>query len=260
MYYESKPTQPLQHYVHSYWWFEIDPARYPEPFQHTILADGCISLVFICIPGMPELMRVFTGPTVKNPEIEVYPGAIYIGVRFLPSIPFALFGIEGIALREKRIPADPFLKDVDFSQVYGSLSNWTDAFKEFDKILISLINSNPPRLDYSVLKAAQEIMESIGQIRIAEVVKNSAMSERHLQRRFKQLTGLTLKEFARVRRIRASTIEMMLDHKASREVIQSAGFNDRSHFNHEFMKVTGLNPTGFKTYIDQIDHVDVNRK
>lgn len=257
IYQESKPTKKLQPYIHSYWEFEVDPDQYKKPFQHTILADGCISLVFITIPNQPLFDPMLVGPTIRNLEVKVFPGATYRGARFIPPSPCGFFGITGLELRDKKISAAPYIKRLNIQPILDASHKDGLFFERIDKVFEEYINAKSIEQNHSVFKTVQKIMKTDGNIRISEIVDSSPMSERHLQRQFKKLVGLTPKEFARIRRIRATVIQTMLEEQNPSEAIYKSGYFDRPHYNHEFSLIVGKNPSSFKKYIDQIKHIDV---
>ncbi len=258
IYQEIQPAEALKNYIHSYWRFEVDAEFYKEPFMHSIMADGCTSLAFIKIPGVPVVVKSLTGPTVSNIEVQVYPGMVAVGVRFLPPAQFYLLGIEGAELRDKDLKAESFSARLDLDEHLVHLSD-KKIFSLFDMSLKEYLEKTDLEENFSVNNAVSFIIKEHGKVKVSDVVKQSAMSERHLQREFKRLVGLTLKEFARVRRIRSTTIEMLTSGEKTSAIIDKAGYFDRSHFNSEFSLIVGNNPSGFKKYIDQINHIDLTR-
>lgn len=258
IYKEIEPSQDLCSFVASYWSFKVEDYKKKEAIEHTILVDGCISLVFVSDPRHSEIAQVFAGPSIRNQEAEVYPGGLYTGIRFIPSMPYCLFGVSGLEIRNSKTWAIPFLRNIDFSEVLECISMKKDPFKKFDAILKKYINKYSPKPDSAVLKAVNDIIAKNGNIRIKDVVKNSPASERHLQRKFKKLTGLTLKEFARIRRLRASVIDMILRHKESGKAALDSGYFDQAHFNNDFSMIVGSNPSEFNAYIKHIEHINVD--
>lgn len=257
IYREVQAAEGLSHLIASYWKFEVDANHQKNPIKHTILVDGCISLVFVFDPRQPHSAQVFSGASTENHEVEVYPGGIYVGIRFIPSVAYSLFGITGLEIRNTRTWATPYLKNIDFDDALQCITNNKDPFDQFNTILSNYILENPPQPNPFVLEAVHDIINAKGNIRIEDIIKKSPASERHLQRKFKELVGLTLKEFARVRRLRASVIEIILKRKDSGKVIFESGYFDQAHFNNDFSMIVGSNPTEFNSYIRQIEHINV---
>lgn len=254
IYKETKPDKSLRTFIHSYWKFEIHPSVHKKPFQHSALVDGCASLVFSHIPGQPAIEPLFWGPATQNCEVEVHPGAVYAGVRFMPSQTAALFGKSGIELRDQAFPAGDCLKNLNVQPIWKTLKEKEDVFIEFDKVFNHFISNTSVKQNYAVLNAVQRIMDCDGNTSLGELTEASPMSKRHLQRQFKKWVGLTIKEFCRVRRIRSTVIQMMISGQRKPGFIHSNGFYDRAHFNHEFSLIIRQTPSQYQAYIDEIVH------
>ena len=66
---------------------------------------------------------------------------------------------------------------------------------------------------------------------------------RHLQRRFADATGLTLREWARVRRLReALAARLTLAPAGWSRIAAEVGFVDHAHLTREFVALTGVRP------------------
>ena len=73
-----------------------------------------------------------------------------------------------------------------------------------------------------------------GDIKIKNLARAINLSERQLQRRFKKAVGLRPKEFAKIRKIRAAVIQLLLQKKDYQDVIYNTGYYDQAHFIHDF--------------------------
>jgi len=93
------------------------------------------------------------------------------------------------------------------------------------------------------------------EVRISEVAAAVNLSVRQLERRFRCSTGLSPKQYARARRIRATAINMLEEtevNMASRAL--EMGFTDQSHLTHEFSTLTGRSPNSFAKRVKRIEH------
>lgn len=84
------------------------------------------------------------------------------------------------------------------------------------------------------------------QFEIAELARMSGFSRNYLCRIFKNYTGQTLTEYTNERRIQAAMLLLKSTSKQVIEIANLAGFNDLSHFNHLFKKITGISPSKFR--------------
>jgi AraC-like DNA-binding protein len=84
------------------------------------------------------------------------------------------------------------------------------------------------------------------QFQIAELARMSGFSPNYLCRIFKNYTGKTLTGYINERRIQAAMLLLKTTSKQIIEIASLAGFNDLSHFNHLFKKITESSPRKFR--------------
>ncbi len=85
-----------------------------------------------------------------------------------------------------------------------------------------------------------------GELRLEEVAREAGMSKFHFCRHFKDVTGLTFREFLARRRI-ARAVELLRDRTRSvSEVYLDVGFKNLSHFSRVFLKLTGQSPSRYR--------------
>jgi len=77
-----------------------------------------------------------------------------------------------------------------------------------------------------------------------DVARQAAVGLRHLQRLFREATGLTLREYARVRRLREA-LAMRLTPSSPHwsEIAAGTGFVDHAHLTREFVALAGVPPS-----------------
>ncbi len=84
------------------------------------------------------------------------------------------------------------------------------------------------------------------QIRLDQVAREAGMSKFHFCRHFKDVAGLTFREFLARRRI-ARAVELLHDQTRSvSDVYLDAGFKNLSHFSRVFLKLTGQSPSHYR--------------
>jgi AraC-like DNA-binding protein len=97
-------------------------------------------------------------------------------------------------------------------------------------------------VDERVAAAISRIEASGGRVRIDALARQSALSRRAFQMRFRAAVGLTPKELARLARLQATL--RALDHAEATvaDVASESGFADQAHATRELRRVTGLTP------------------
>ena len=100
-----------------------------------------------------------------------------------------------------------------------------------------------------VTDAVRLIRSAGGWISVQDVADELAVSERHLRRQFRDVTGLAPKVFARILRFSGAIATLLetrdatgLFNRTSRAFLSD--YTDQSHFNHESKEFTGYAPTG----------------
>lgn len=257
MEYQEYPAAPdLAPWVICHFCFSIPPADPPVPIDHTILPDGGVGLVFHTNSLNPELEWVrVTGPRTLNLRTPIFSGSTYVGSRFRPGVAGSLMGADSAALRNTIVEAATVFPSFDFQAIRRALLAGQSPFALLDRAIAAII---PPRTqpDEQVAAAVEAILTSRGTIRIGELIKQIPLSERQLQKRFRYQVGLSMKELARICRLRHTIIDIVVREKDQFEALYGAGYFDQAHFINEFSSVSGMAPSLFYHYIRQI-HSDL---
>jgi len=104
-------------------------------------------------------------------------------------------------------------------------------------------------------KAIRLILKHKGIIPMSEVRKHIFMSERTFQRHFREVVGVTPKQWSTI--IRFHTSKNRLSNKDSKEfidVVNDFGFTDQSHFIKFFKRYTGKTPVDYLNFITSTAH------
>lgn len=256
LYREIEPAEYLKEYISCYWQFEYFPDS-PQVLDHSVLPDGCTSLVFILEAKQALPYLGFSGPRIDLFKTKVSPGSLYIGVRFLPQAFQALFGLSPKEIKGQNVPAYEYLEGFDHAMISKVLIRGFNKFDLLDRLFRQYISIKKPRLDIPISKAIQLALSREGLVKVVELAAVAHLSVRQFQRRFKFVTGLRPKEFLKIRRLRSSAIKLLLEEADYQDVLLQSGYFDQAHFIHDFSLVAGTNPTLFGKYISKIKHEGV---
>ena len=255
IYREVKPDPVLQPWVYCYWQFEYRPEKGSGPLAHSVLPDGCVSLVFFYQADSNTRVHLFFGPRTQNLDTQVAPNSVYLGVRFYPWAFQPLFGFSPSEIKNQSV-FDPALpKGLDISPIIVALQQDFVDYALLNRVLAAALPRPLPTIDSRIRQAIREILANQGNVKVKELATRVLLSERQFQRRFKFQVGLTPKEFMRVRRVRQSVIQMLLHEEDFQEVLLESGYFDQAHFIHDFSQVVGTTPSSFARYIARIRHV-----
>ena len=94
-----------------------------------------------------------------------------------------------------------------------------------------------------------------GEVSMSDIARAANVGLRHLQRRFPDATGLTLREYARVRRLREALARRLADGSEGwSRVAAETGFVDQAHLTREFVALTGATPRHASRRLDATQH------
>lgn len=241
----------LKNFLACYWKFEI-PETFSTASAKTMIPDGCASLVYHTNNKMNDWWLRFAGPRTKNLTVPVLPGSTYYGLRFLPGSIGSFFYVNGILLRDKFIDANYLIDPESARLLINGLKLSFEKPSVIENLLLNLLQTRNFVNDRIIGAVVDQIIASEGKAKINDLIKNSSLSERQIQRKFKSAVGLTLKEFARIRRIYSVAIKLFVEQKISLEAILGGGYFDQSHFSKEFFNTVGLSANQFKKMIKYI--------
>jgi AraC-like DNA-binding protein len=83
-------------------------------------------------------------------------------------------------------------------------------------------------------------------ITLRDLTPLASMSERQLERRFRQLTGLSISEYIVKTRINAARELITFTDKTLADIATSVGFYDHSHFTNSFKRLMACTPSRFR--------------
>lgn len=256
-YAEAEPHPSLAPWILNYWQFEVDELPTDAP-PFTVWPDGCVSIALIPYP-VPGPRVLLTGPRVTAMRPPLRAHSRLVGLRFWPDAAELVLGVSARELRDALGPAR-----TDIAARFAPLADLliaTPTLDEARRALDAWWAPQQPALiepDAQVRRAVQFIVAERGEVDMPAVAHEATLGLRQLQRRFLEATGLTLREWARVRRLRESlALHMRGDSAGWSEVAATVGFADHPHLTREFVTLTGMAPTAAARQLGVTQHRDV---
>ena len=161
--------------------------------------------------------------------------------RLQPAAAGNLFDVDPVSLVDSFVPLTlpPGMLDE-----LRSAPDWPAMAAMVDRWLLSL--SAGKACNDPVAREATRLRTMRGTVPIQDLADASGLSLRHFQRRFRQLTGLNPKHYARICRIGHAVHRKELDPDlAWTTLAHEAGYADQSHFIRDFKALTGNLPRDF---------------
>lgn len=241
-YEEFSPPADLAPWVAAFWSFEVAPGA--GEMQHPIpLTGGAILAI------RPGEEPVLTGPRVQPLIVPVQGGDVHLGVHLLPGAAGALLCRPVAALRDHIGPAR-FVLDPDWCAGFTATANPAEHLIESVRALASAASEPDP----VVMAAVRTLLATGGAEPIARLSFASGLSARQFRRRFTEAVGLSPKELARLRRIRAVAAAAVMEGGSWAEAAAEHGFADQAHLVREFRSLLGRAPRAFQSHAQRIVH------
>lgn len=161
--------------------------------------------------------------------------------RLQPAAAGQLFGIEPVTLVNQFMPIPV---PSDLLAGLRQTDDWHAMAARVDHWLLTLMQGQSD--GDRVAQAARELRDRRGQCSIQQLADEAGISLRHFQRRFRTLTGLNPKLYARICRVSHAVHRKQLEPGISwTEVALEAGYADQSHFIRDFKALTAVLPQDF---------------
>jgi len=249
---ERPPPEPFAEHVLALWTFDVDLPE-GESALHTTWPDGCVSLSIVANGGMPVAASVI-GPRLRALRVPMRSGLLVRGLRLWPDTAASVLGVDPVAIRDLTHPAAELLG-------YGALSLARAVAKACDDAELVAVWESwlAPRIasarlpDPDVRYVVRRLIDTDGTADIAAAAAEAGVSPRRLDRRFAVAVGLSPKQFARVRRVRAAIGAIAAGERSVARLARHAELAP-SAFLREFRSVAGLAPHTLMNELEQLEH------
>lgn len=254
-YREIAPPPEISHLVLSFWEF-LTRGETAEPIDHGVFPDGCISLFYYGNENADVNLLFVNNLSLETVRIKVFANDVYWGMRFSPAACAKILRVN-----PSEIQSQPLIESKNFLHITDGLLEKLIYCRDFEKAIkiyemqINSLQITRAETDEKIAEAVKIIEENRGEMRVSEIAEAVHLSTRQLERRFKKSAGLSPKQYARARRIRATAISLVEKSEmnwASRAA--EMGFADQAHLTHEFSMLTGRSPNSFAEKVKRIEH------
>jgi len=259
-YQEYPPHQRLQRWIAYYWSFHAPLATGPKP--HPIPPEAGITVTLV--PSYPHpgpVQSITSGPQREAIEVATTPGNTIFGVRFWPGTGPAFLQRPPSQLVDGMFETKALAAELDAALCSATDILETGAQPPLAQLAGRLNSALQPllpaasALDTTVLQAVFRLMDPKTATSNADLADQAGLSPRQFRRRFKTAVGLSLREFRRVRRVRATLVDAVLATTAAWvELAAENGYADQAHLCREFQQVASRSPGDYQRAIDHIDH------
>ena len=248
---ERPPPEPFAEHVLALWMHDVEiPSG--ESALHAIWPDGCVSISVVS-NGRTPLAANIIGPRLRALRVPVRSGQSMRGIRLWPDTAVPVLGVDPSAIRDLTRPAAELLG-------YGALSlARAVACAEDDAALDAVWQdwlgpriAAAPLPDPAVRLVVRLLIDSDGTHDLKAAAELAEVSSRGLERRFTTAVGLSPKQFARVRRVRAAIDAIVSGERSVSRLAEQACLASKASFTREFRSVTGIEPAALMLRLDEL--------
>jgi AraC-like DNA-binding protein len=251
----QQPCEALSDYVRFFWTLEAKVGA-REPFVHRALPDNCLELIFYCQGGFS--IRSSRGDEGKTFTSGVF-GHAQKYRQFTTNSDFTLFGVYLYPHSLKmlfNLPAQELTNTmVDCETLWGAEGRILEEkvmlapdnarrVEIVSNFLLDRIKTAESR-DFGFMSFLKKIIADNILISIPSFVSDCNLSRRQLERKFKEFSGFSPKDFFRLVRFKNVLKESEHRYKSLAQIAIDSGYYDQSHFTHEFKKYSGYSPREF---------------
>jgi AraC-like DNA-binding protein len=246
IYIEQTSCNDLKDIIQNYWKFEVlDKPDLKFPINHETLPESTVSLVFINQPYYSGIRLM--GPHSKKYTQSLFPDSIFVGIRFQPWITIKSLTNKKSDVLNKTTDTSILIQD-QFKEIHIKVG--FNNFKLLDKQILKFLNTIEIEKNDLVKYICLEL--NLGKP-ISEVTSQIPVSTRVIQKKFKEFTGVTMKQYANIERQRNTWKAIILENKNQMDAILDNGFFDQSHFINEFKKIMKRSHSDFQSYLSSVE-------
>jgi len=251
----------LSKYIKCFWTLERAGKDAP-PLEFSPVSDGTPGLIFqlsdnqTIIDGeKAKLANAFIfGQTIKRRKMELLGQFDTLGVLFFPNSLKSIFGIKANLLTDTCLDFSLITAD-EHKFLHERLSE-SNSTEERIGLLSNYFLSQIQRHGFdnnAVSFAVNEIQKTNGSLNYQSLLKDLKISERSLERHFKQHVGITPKMYMRICRFQASLSQLkQKGYQKLSDIAYENGYADQSHFIREFKEFLGFSPLKFDKKPDDL--------
>ncbi len=220
-------------------------------------ADGYPGVIFkeaenpsILLPKKKELSKFFLyGQTIDPIEICLKGSFQLIVFQLYPFASKIFFSVDPKALNDDCYDLSGIKTD-RFKNPILQFSNCVDTASRIKSIALFLSHLAEDKSLHTfedIDRAIQIVLKNNGKIAVKALAEALQISERTLQRMFKEYVGISPKKFAKIIQFQTSLNRISEDsHSKMTDVVYENGYADQSHFIRNIKAFTGKKPSQLK--------------
>lgn len=240
------PDIKLQDHVLYFWTLEINRDECDRPIR-TFVDDSTGILIEFptntnnCLPRRTMIYGQTTAPTLNQNKNPFF----ILGVLFQPYAIKELFGLNAYELTNQKIHLDDFFNN-QFTEIIASEKTLSDKVNSLSEH-ISKRMTKCKSIDNFIRHCMHYIKQHNGMLTVKDLQDKFRLSERQLERRFKDVIGISPRHYLKITRFKKTV--NVLSKKTTDSLTDIAykfNYFDQSHFINQAKELSGLSPKNLK--------------
>ncbi len=256
-YLEFSPSAPLRPYVHLVWCLELDgPAEFRPPER--IAPDGIVELILQYRDPMEvrfageafaaQPRNAVVSQTRRFVEIRPRGSTGLVAVRFRPWGAHHFLPLPVGEFRDQMVCAEDLWDRGLVRELEERLAAPTDPRRQVALVERFLLRQLHRYQKADVEALVRAVWRSKGQVRVAQLCRETGLTERRLERIFGRALGMSPKSYVRLTRfLNACRVLRRGNWLSLTQVGHDCGYYDQAHFIGDFKSFSGLTPGEFVT-------------
>ena len=242
-YREWRVSGPVAGHLACTWMHALPPSAAPVL---RVVPDGCVDILWI-----GNSLHV-AGPDTRPIFETLPPGALIVGMRFLPGAAPAWLGVPASEIVNGRLPLENFW-GCDARRLAEQLCEAESPIEASRRMLSALLARRPTGALMD--PTAPAILNALSRdddatLRLPALAANLGLAERTLRRRCEIAFGYGPKTLDRILRFqRFLRLLRRTPEPRLAELAAACGFADQAHLTREVGRLGGLTPGGFATQL-----------
>lgn len=237
-YQEYQPSKTLSPYIDAYWEAESEANQVTK-----ILPDGGMDIVFDKHKGEIRVSGMMT--TYQNVQTDSSSSAF--GIRFQTGCFSTIAHMPMQDIKNITISASDVIPRLSgsFLDKLFQYNHTFDRIEFLEKFLKNQLNNTRINDTHDVvLSVCHAIQENYQKVNFSQLAYQYHISLRQLERKFKHVVGVTMKEYQRI--VRFQHTYQTIVQNPTKSLLHTAydqGYFDHAHLTKELFKMGGINPS-----------------
>ncbi|MET7029946.1 helix-turn-helix domain-containing protein [Sediminicola luteus] len=250
---EYMPCESLRPFVELFWEGSFN-ANASGQISMQLIPNGCLELIIHLNDLHCNLQKdnswsqtpdyMIIGMFTQPYEVRFENHVKVFAIRFKPEAIYNVFGVPASKLKERYEDMSMVLGSSfrDFSHRLREEKSVGGMIRNTEKYLLKCLLEN--KIDLNYVNSAADLIRNTKGIKIEDLPNRLYISQRQLEREFKDKVGISPKHYLRITRIN----EVLRMLSANRpidltSVAYHCGYFDQAHFIKDFKRITGIKPT-----------------